>query len=54
MDHACIVPILSMLTFLAVCIFALVSKARVERLRHDPTAPKSALAKDSPSGGPFA
>lgn len=53
MDYSYIVPILSLLTLLAVCIFALVSKARIERRRHDPNAPKSSLAKDSPSGGPF-
>jgi H+/Cl- antiporter ClcA len=53
MDYGFIVPLLALLTLLAVCIFALVSKVRTEARRHDPTAPKSSLAKDSPSGGPF-
>lgn len=53
MEFSFIVPLLAMITLLAVCVFALVSKARVERLRHDPYAPKSSLAKDSPSGGPY-
>lgn len=53
MDFGFIVPVLSLMTLLAVCVFALVSKARVEQLRRDPDAPKSSLAKDSPSGGPF-
>ena len=46
-----IIPFLSLLTLLAVAVFALVSKARVEARRHDPTAPKSTLAKDGPQGG---
>lgn len=46
-----IVPFLSLLTLLAVAVFALVSKARVEERRHDPSAPKSTLAKDGPQGG---
>jgi hypothetical protein len=53
MDYGFIVPLLALFTLLAVCIFALVSKARIERRRHDPNAPKSSLAKDSPSGSPF-
>lgn len=52
-DYAFIVPVLALMTLLAVCIFALVSKARVDRLRRDPYAPKSTLAKDSVTGGPF-
>jgi hypothetical protein len=43
-----IVPVLSMITLLAVAVFALVSKARIERRRHDPDAPKSTLAPDAP------
>jgi hypothetical protein len=50
-DFSFIVPLLGLLTLLAVCVFALISKARVERLRHDPTAPTSSLAKDSRTGG---
>lgn len=46
-----IVPFLSLLTLLAVAIFALISKGRVEQRRHDPNAPKSTLAKDGPQGG---
>jgi hypothetical protein len=46
-----IVPLLSLLTLLAVMAFALISKARVEERRHDPNAPKSTLAKDGPQGG---
>jgi hypothetical protein len=51
MDFAWIVPLLSLLTMLAVLVFALVSKDKVEDRRHDPTAPKSTLAKDGPQGG---
>lgn len=51
MDYSALVPILALGTLLAVCIFALVSKARVEERRHDPYAPKSTLAKDGPQGG---
>lgn len=46
-----LIPFLSLLTLLAVLIFALVSKARVEERRHDPNAPKSTLAKDGKYGG---
>lgn len=51
MDPSSLVPILALGTLLAVCIFALVSKARVEERRHDPDAPASTLAKDGPQGG---
>jgi hypothetical protein len=51
MDFAFIVPVLALLTLLAVCVFALVGKARVEHLRHDPAAPTSSLARDSRTGG---
>jgi uncharacterized membrane protein len=53
LDFSFLVPVLALVTLLAVCIFALVSKARVERLRHDDNAPTSSLAKDSVTGGPF-
>lgn len=53
MDYTFLVPVLALVTLLAVCVFALVSKARVEERRHDPHAPKSSLAKDSASGGPY-
>ena len=48
MDSLWIIPILAMVTLLAVAIFALVSKWRVEQRREDPNAPKSRLAKDAP------
>ncbi len=46
MDYATIVPVLALLTLLAVAVFALVSKKRVEDRMDDPTVPKSSLAKD--------
>jgi hypothetical protein len=51
MDYTYFVPLLSLFTLLAVCVFALFSKARVEKRLHDPDAPKSTLAKDGPQGG---
>lgn len=39
---------LALFTLLAVIGFALVSKRRVEKRRHDENAPKSTLAKDAP------
>jgi H+/Cl- antiporter ClcA len=51
MDYAWIVPLLALVTLLAVALFALVSKERTEARRHDPNAPKSTLAKDGPQGG---
>jgi hypothetical protein len=48
MDLSFIVPLLALFTLLAVAVFALVSKSRVEQRRHDPNAPKSTLAKDGP------
>ena len=51
MDYSWIVPLLALVTMLAVLIFALASKARIEERRHDPNAPKSTLAKDGPQGG---
>lgn len=53
MDTTALVALLALGTLLAVCIFALVSKARIEERRHDPDARKSTLAKDGPrTGGP--
>ena len=46
-----LIPFLSLLTMLAVLMFAMISKARVEERRHDPNAPKSTLAKDGKYGG---
>ncbi|GLS87673.1 hypothetical protein GCM10010873_26470 [Cypionkella aquatica] len=54
MDTAFIVPLLALFTLLAVCVFAMISKASIERRRHDPSAPKSSLAKDGPTGDPVA
>lgn len=39
-------PLLTLFTLLAVCVFALWSKWRTEQRRHDPNAPKSSLARD--------
>jgi hypothetical protein len=43
-----IIPFLSLMTLLAVAIFVLVSKERVERRHKDPDTSKSTLAKDAP------
>lgn len=43
-----LITILALFTLLAVTVFALVSKERVERRRKDPEAPKSRLAADAP------
>ncbi|QYK41454.1 MAG: hypothetical protein KF887_19170 [Paracoccaceae bacterium] len=51
MDIDFLVPLLALGTLLSVCIFALVSKARIEERRHDPHAPKSTLAADGAQGG---
>lgn len=45
-------PLLAMLTLLAVAVFALVSKSRVEAKRKDPHSEKSTLAKDAPDHRP--
>ncbi|MGR3496920.1 hypothetical protein [Citreimonas sp.] len=49
MDLAFFLPLLAMITLLAVVIFALFSKKKTEDRRHDPSAPKSHLAADAPS-----
>jgi hypothetical protein len=46
-----IVPVLALLTLLAVAIFALISKSRVDHRRRDPNAPVSTLARDGKFGG---
>ena len=51
MDYGWLVPLLALCTLLAVSVFALISKESTERRRHDPTVPKSTLAKDGPQGG---
>ncbi len=49
MDFAFIVPLLALFTLLAVLVYALVSKKKIEDRRHDPSVPKSTLAADAPS-----
>ena len=51
MDLIWLLPLLAMFTLLAVIVFALVSKKKVEERRHDPNAPKSSLAPDSKGPG---
>jgi len=46
MTVSTLIPTLALITLLAVVVFALVSKARVEQRRKDPDAPKSTLAED--------
>jgi len=48
MDVTVLIPALAMMTLLAVAIFALVSKKKVEKKLHDPNAKKSTLADDAP------
>jgi hypothetical protein len=47
MDFFFIVPLLALMTMLAVIVFALKSKHDVEQRKNDPNAPKSALAADA-------
>lgn len=49
MDVAFYLPILTLMTLLAVAVFALVSKQKVEARKKDPNAPKSTLAADAPN-----
>lgn len=51
MDYGWIIPVLALLTFGIVLVFALTSKAKTESDRADPRDPKSTLAKDGPNGG---
>jgi hypothetical protein len=51
MDASTLMVVLSLGTLGAVLVLALISKRRTEERRHDPTAPKSTLAKDGPQGG---
>jgi hypothetical protein len=48
MELSFLVPLLALITLLAVAVFALMSKSRVEKRRRDPDAPKSTLAEDAP------
>ncbi len=49
MDFAYIIPLLALITLLAVLVFALVNKRKTEERRMDPNAPRSTLAADAPS-----
>jgi H+/Cl- antiporter ClcA len=49
MDIEFFLPLLAMITLLAVIVFALVSKQKTEERRHDPNAVKSRLAEDAPN-----
>ncbi len=49
MEFTFIVPILALITMLAVIVFALWSKQKTEERKNDPSAPKSALASDGPT-----
>jgi hypothetical protein len=51
MDFSSLIPLLSLVTLLAVAVFALWSKERTEERRHDPDAPVSTLSKDGRYGG---
>jgi hypothetical protein len=51
MDFSWLVPLLSLITLLAVAVFAAVSKVDVEERMDDPSIPKSTLAVDGPFGG---
>jgi hypothetical protein len=46
-----IVPLLAMVTLLAVAVFALISRERTRDRIRDPAAPVSTLAKDGKYGG---
>lgn len=50
MESGILVLILFVVTFGAVLAAAIVGKRRTEKTLNDPNAPKSALAKDGPSG----
>lgn len=51
MDSSTLIMVLSFGTLGVVILLALISKWRTEARRHDPSAPKSTLAKDGPQGG---
>ena len=48
MNATFLIVVLSLLTMLAVLVFALRSKAKVEQMRSDPDSPDSALSTNSP------
>ncbi|MEM9636281.1 MAG: hypothetical protein AAGA94_01435 [Pseudomonadota bacterium] len=51
MDFTYLIVILALVTMLAVIVFALVSKAKVEKRLEDPDSTKSTLAADKASEG---
>ncbi|WP_298843752.1 hypothetical protein [uncultured Roseobacter sp.] len=51
MDFTYLIVILALVTMLAVIVFALVSKAKVENRLADEDSPKSTLAADKASDG---
>lgn len=51
MDTLSLIAVLSLFTLACVIVFALVSKRKVEKRRHDEQIPKSSLATDSPGKG---
>ncbi|WP_300056284.1 hypothetical protein [uncultured Roseobacter sp.] len=51
MDFTYLIVILALMTMLAVIVFAMVSKAKVENRREDPDSKKSTLAADKRSDG---
>jgi hypothetical protein len=51
MDLPFIVPILALLTLLAVCALGILGKFQIEQRIDDPKDPNSTLAKDGPEGG---
>lgn len=51
MDFTYLIVVLALGTLFAGLVFALVSKAKVEKRKDDPNAPKSTLAADKSSHG---
>ncbi|WP_299670469.1 hypothetical protein [uncultured Roseobacter sp.] len=51
MDFTYLIVILALMTMLAVIVFAMVSKAKVENRREDSDSKKSTLAPDKRSDG---
>lgn len=49
MDYSYIVPLLALVTLLAVLILAVVSKRRTQKRLHDHDKSKSTLAADAPN-----
>ncbi|MCV3270357.1 hypothetical protein [Roseobacter sinensis] len=49
MDFTYLIVILALMTLLAVIVFAMISKAKVEKRKDDPDSTKSTLAADARS-----